>query len=59
MSATWVNAREAAELLGVSLRTLSRLDAQGVTKPTQLTPGARRRYNLADIEALLSKGSAS
>jgi DNA-binding transcriptional MerR regulator len=52
----WLYAREAADLLGVSLRTLDRLDKRGITKPIQLTPNARRRYDPDEIALLLRAG---
>jgi DNA-binding transcriptional MerR regulator len=51
--ARWLTAREAAETLGVSMRTLARYDERGVTRPIQVTPNAPRRYVPEDIAEIL------
>lgn len=44
---------EAAKMLGVSLRTLRRWDADGYLVAVR-PRGGQRRYRLADIEAVIS-----
>ena len=48
--------REAAKVLGVSIRTLYRWEDDGLINPRR-TPGGHRRYRLADIEALLGRSA--
>ena len=48
--------QQAAEYLGVSIRTLYRWEDDGLISPRR-TPGGHRRYPLADIEALLGRSA--
>lgn len=48
--------REAANVLGVSIRTLYRWEDDGLISPRR-TPGGHRRYPLADVEALLGRSA--
>lgn len=48
--------QQAAEYLGVSIRTLYRWEDDGLINPRR-TPGGHRRYPLADIEALLGRSA--
>lgn len=52
-----LRSREAAELLGVSLRQLDRLVEAGAIKPIRLTPGGNRRYRLRDLAQLIDAGA--
>jgi putative resolvase len=45
---------EAAELLGVSAKTLRRWDEEGKLKPRR-TEGNQRRYDLEDLRPLLEQ----
>lgn len=45
----WLDAKEAAEALGVSLRTLARYDESGVTVPYQNIANGPRFYIAEDI----------
>jgi DNA-binding transcriptional MerR regulator len=52
---TLVTQREAAEILGVSVRTVARLQEDGTLTPVYLTPIRRakiRRYSRSQVEAL-------
>jgi excisionase family DNA binding protein len=51
----YVNAQQAASLLGVSVRTLDRYVSRGLITPTR-TPGGHRRFASADVTALLTEG---
>jgi excisionase family DNA binding protein len=52
----WVTARQAAELLGVSLRTVERMQSDGDLVPVYLPTPRRmklRRFRRSDIDALV------
>jgi excisionase family DNA binding protein len=48
-----VSREEAAEILGVSVRSVDRLRERGRLPAVQFTPGSRVRYRLRDVTALL------
>jgi DNA-binding transcriptional MerR regulator len=50
-----ITARDAATVLGVSMRTLSRLDERGVTRPFQFVPHGTRWYDPDDLQRLLNR----
>lgn len=52
-SRSFLSRQQAAELLGVSERTVDRLRQRGLLRPVQLVPRGRVRYRLADVQALL------
>lgn len=56
MSKSSLSTAEAAELLGVSVRTLYRWEKSGKIKPIR-TPGGHRRYDVADL--ITTKNDAS
>ena len=43
---------QAAALLGVSIDTLKRWEAEGAIEPPARTPGGHRRYTAQHIEAI-------
>jgi putative resolvase len=43
---------ETAQALGVSMKTLRRWDRDGLLKPTEVTPGGHRRYDLTKIQTM-------
>ena len=45
--------REAAEIIGVSVRTLQRYVTEGRMRPTYRLPGGRMRWDLDDLRAQL------
>lgn len=51
----WMTAEEAAQLLGVSMRTLFRYDRVGITRPFQAAPRATRRYKTDDLIRALER----
>jgi len=51
----YVKVREAAEVLGVSVMTLHRWDAQGKLKPRRHPFNNYRLYRKTDLERLLKK----
>jgi excisionase family DNA binding protein len=51
---TLVSREEAAELLGVSERTVDRLRLRGRLRAVQLVPRGRVRFRTDDVEALLT-----
>ena len=55
MRTKWLTAEEAADALGVSMRTLARYDQRGITHPIQLTEHAPRRYDPEEIAELYSR----
>lgn len=55
---TYVSTAEAAELLGVTVRTFWRYIENGRIREAHKTPGGHRRFNRADVEALKNKNSA-
>ena len=46
--------REAADLLGVSVRQIDRIVDAGTLRPVRLLPGGNRRFRLADLAALVN-----
>src|SRR5947199_78327 len=55
MKNDYLTIQQAANLLGVSTKTLRRWEAKGVLTPER-TPGNQRRYLLPEIEAFKQKG---
>lgn len=55
MSSEQLTAREAADRIGVSVRTLGRYVAAGIITPAR-TPGGQRRFDPADVDRLLAEG---
>jgi putative resolvase len=53
---TWLTPQEASRRLGVSVRTLTRWEAEGRISPRR-TPTGHRRYDQAEIDALLKVAS--
>lgn len=51
-----LTSHEAAEIIGVSVRSLYRWEESGDITPAR-TPGGHRRYLRADVEALLRKSA--
>ena len=56
---TWLTAQAAADRLGVSMRTLARLDADGATRPRQRTERDHRRYDPAQLDELLQSWAST
>ncbi len=54
-----LSAREAADYLGVSVRTLDRYIAAGHVTARQVAPKARRRFDPADLQRILSQHQAT
>jgi len=54
MSSDLLSPSDAADALGVSLRTLARYAAQG-RLPVYRTPGGHRRFRRDDLERLLRR----
>lgn len=52
-----LTSHEAAELIGVTIRSLHRWEQAGYIHPTR-TPGGHRRYRQADVLALMEQRSA-
>jgi phage terminase Nu1 subunit (DNA packaging protein) len=50
--------KEAAALLGYSVRTIRRWDTEGILTPLRGTPNARPRYRRADLLAAVSANPA-
>ena len=48
--------QQAADYLGVSIRTLYRWEDDGLVSPRR-TPGGHRRYSRDDIDALLGRSA--
>jgi excisionase family DNA binding protein len=48
-----VSKREAAQILGCSVRSVDRLRERGRLPAVQFTPGSRVRFRLRDVEVLL------
>lgn len=52
----WIGVGEAARILGVGVDTIRRWESQGLMS-SRRTPGNQRRFNRADIEALLGRAA--
>lgn len=55
---TWLTPLEAAKRLGVTVRTLHRWEQIGLVHPVR-TPTNQRRYDAAEIEALLHREASA
>jgi excisionase family DNA binding protein len=53
-----LTAAQAAERLGISVRTLDRYVEAGRITPRR-TPGGHRRFDPADVDALLTDGATA
>lgn len=53
----WLTAKQAAERIGIGLRSLNRYQADGLISPVYI-PGGYRRFRPEDVDALLKEEPA-
>ena len=54
---TLITSHEAAQLIGVTIKSLHRWEEDGLISPAR-TPGGHRRYRRSDVLALIKERSA-